>query len=138
MNYQRELAAICCRRGTFTWAICNRCSGNGHIVNPSIDGNGLTREDFEQDPDFEEAYFSGMYDIPCPDCVGGKVRVPNVARLTFGEKRQLVHLRQSMEWDYGRPRPHGARSIHGERNDRSSGPEDGAALHRCREGSSVL
>lgn len=56
------------------WKICPTCRGNGTIVNPSIDGNGLSREDFDEDPDFEEAYFRGDYDISCPDCEGGKYR----------------------------------------------------------------
>jgi len=92
----------------FTWAICSRCDGHGTIVNPSVDGNGLTQEDFDEDPDFREAYFGGVYDIACPDCESGKVRVPNMAALTFSEKRELVRKRQSerfhAEWARERER----------------------------------
>lgn len=52
------------------YAVCGRCDGEGKHVNPAIDGNGLSREDFEQDPDFEEGYFRGDYDVACQDCKG--------------------------------------------------------------------
>jgi len=58
------------------WAICNVCDGNGVHVNPSIDCGGLTQDDFDQDPEFAESYFSGRYDQTCSGCNGsGKVRI---------------------------------------------------------------
>ena len=58
------------------WAICNVCDGNGTHVNPSIDCGGLTQDDFDQDPEFAESYFSGRYDQTCSGCNGsGKVRI---------------------------------------------------------------
>ena len=40
-----------------TYAVCDRCEGKGSHVNPAIDGNGLSAEDFdEQGPDFREDY----------------------------------------------------------------------------------
>ncbi len=56
--------------------VCDRCRGEGSHVNPSIDGNGLTAEDFAEDPDFEESYFAGHYDVQCEEC--GGVRVVDV------------------------------------------------------------
>lgn len=53
--------------------VCPVCRGEGHHVNPSIDEGGLTAEDFAEDPDFEEAYFSGRYDVPCVECGGANV-----------------------------------------------------------------
>lgn len=53
--------------------VCSRCEGRGTHVNPAIDGHGLTREDFDADPDFEEGYFSGRYDIRCEECDGRNV-----------------------------------------------------------------
>lgn len=53
--------------------VCPRCDGNGSHVNPAIDGHGLSHEDFAQDPDFAEGYFSGRYDIPCEECDGRNV-----------------------------------------------------------------
>jgi len=62
-----------------TKEICHRCDGEGTHVNPNIDGNGLTAEDFAEDPDFRESYMSGVYDVRCEECNGEKiVKVPNV------------------------------------------------------------
>jgi hypothetical protein len=58
--------------------VCGRCQGQGQHCNPAIDGNGLTREDFDQDPDFEEAYFDGLYNVTCEECNGDRV-VPEIA-----------------------------------------------------------
>lgn len=53
--------------------VCSVCHGNGSHVNPSIDCNGLSAEDFYEDPDFAEDYFSGTYDVPCNNCGGKRV-----------------------------------------------------------------
>ena len=59
------------------WDICDLCDGEGTHVNPAIDAGGLSQEDFEQDPSFTEAYFNGIYDVPCRQCGGtGKMLVP--------------------------------------------------------------
>ncbi len=50
--------------------VCPVCAGEGSRVNPAIDGNGLTAEDFAEDPDFEEGYRRGDYDIQCDRCNG--------------------------------------------------------------------
>ena len=52
------------------YEVCQNCNGEGKHVNRAIDGNGLSREDFDEDPDFEEAYFRGDYDVPCDECKG--------------------------------------------------------------------
>lgn len=59
------------------WVECPTCDGRGHHVNPSIDAGGLTRSDFDEDPDFEEGYFGGRYDVTCYECRGRRV-VPTV------------------------------------------------------------
>lgn len=53
--------------------VCPLCDGRGKHVNPSIDAHGLTRDDFDEDPDFAEDYFRGNYDIRCNLCGGEKV-----------------------------------------------------------------
>jgi hypothetical protein len=58
--------------------VCSTCEGQGKHVNPAIDSNGLSAEDFDRDPDFEEDYFSGRYDVPCHECHGRRV-VPVIA-----------------------------------------------------------
>lgn len=52
------------------WVVCPKCRGKGTIVNPSIDGNGIPAEQFQEDLDFYEDYMSGMFDITCPHCKG--------------------------------------------------------------------
>ena len=53
--------------------VCDVCNGKGMHVNPSIDCNGLTREDLAEDPDFAENYFGGMFDVVCYGCKGHRV-----------------------------------------------------------------
>lgn len=53
--------------------VCDTCGGRGSVVNPSIDEQGLTQEDFDEDPDFREEYCRGRYDILCPECKGRRV-----------------------------------------------------------------
>ena len=54
-------------------AVCTTCDGRGAYVNPNIDRHGLSREDFEADPDFEEGYRNHDYDVRCDHCQGGNV-----------------------------------------------------------------
>lgn len=55
------------------YEVCSRCRGTGKHCNPSIDGNGLTAEDFAEDPDFKDDYFAGVYDVTCYECYGERV-----------------------------------------------------------------
>ena len=55
------------------YEVCETCDGKGSHVNPSIDSHGLSREDFDEDPDFAEGYFEGRYDVPCNECHGNRV-----------------------------------------------------------------
>jgi hypothetical protein len=59
------------------WDVCPVCDGKGRHVNPNIDCNGLTAEDFAEDPDFAEDYRRGCYDQPCNRC-RGRTTVPVV------------------------------------------------------------
>ena len=64
------------------WIICPACHGDGRHVNPSIDAGGISGDDFAQDPDFAEAYFSGVYDQACRVCdQTGKIRQSKTAEL---------------------------------------------------------
>lgn len=56
-----------------TWETCDVCDGKGQHVNPNIDRQGLTAEDFHDDPDFSDSYRRGDYDIVCNRCGGKKV-----------------------------------------------------------------
>jgi hypothetical protein len=79
-----------------TFVVCTTCRGRGAYVNPSIDSNGLTREDFEDDPDFEEDYRSGVFDIECGHCEGHKV-IPAPWRV---EDRKRIEDRNNEESEY--------------------------------------
>ena len=57
----------------FKFVVCDTCDGKGKHVNPSVDSNGLTADDFDQDPDFKEDYFGGLYDVTCYGCGGRRV-----------------------------------------------------------------
>jgi hypothetical protein len=55
------------------YEVCGRCHGEGKHPNPAIDSNGISMEEFAEDPDFAEAYFSGCYDVICENCHGKRV-----------------------------------------------------------------
>lgn len=70
------------------WKVCARCHGEGKHVNPSIDGNGITAEEFAEDPDFREEYFAGAYDVKCYECAGKRVvKVVDEEKLTEEQRR---------------------------------------------------
>jgi len=81
------------------YAVCDNCEGKGTQVNPNVDGNGLTQEDFdEQGPDFFDDYMSGVYDIPCLECKGLRVvLVADENRLTA---EQMQEYNQYLDDEY--------------------------------------
>jgi hypothetical protein len=67
--------------------LCPRCRGVGSHVDPAVDGQGISQADFDQDPDFQESYFAGVYDVACHRCAGEKViKVIDRDRATSAEK----------------------------------------------------
>jgi hypothetical protein len=74
--------------------VCDTCGGRGSYVNPSIDSHGLGAEDFAEDPDFAEMYWSGAYDQVCHDCNGTRV-MPTVA--TFASDAQKQTYEQAID-----------------------------------------
>jgi hypothetical protein len=80
------------------WEVCGLCNGRGKHVNPSIDCNGLTGEDFAEDPDFAQDYFAGRYDQQC-NCCHGRTTVPAIDedRLDEDQKKWLVVLQDQQE-----------------------------------------
>lgn len=71
------------------FAVCPTCDGKGSHVNPSIDCNGISAEDFYNDRDFAEDYMQGMYDVPCYGCKGQRV-VPEID--TKQTKKDVLEL----------------------------------------------
>jgi len=53
--------------------VCPTCKGSGTHVNPAIDAHGITRDEFDDDSDFEEDYLNGRYDVTCHECKGKNV-----------------------------------------------------------------
>ena len=83
-----------------TFGVCPLCEGKGKHVNPSIDSCGLSREDFDNDPQFEEDYFSGAYDVECYECEGARVvPVINQKRLTRAQKAWVAAMEADVESD---------------------------------------
>lgn len=94
------------------WEVCGRCNGNGKHVNPAIDGNGLSREDFDEDPDFEESYFRGDYDMKCEEC-DGRTTVVEIDEATC--RAQGLEKELSMYWEYRRDMAAWDREVQAER-----------------------
>lgn len=55
------------------YEVCGLCDGIGSHVNPSIDAHGISANEFYDDPDFADSYFSGVYDVSCYRCNGNRV-----------------------------------------------------------------
>lgn len=70
------------------FCLCELCDGKGKHVDPAIDCNGLTQEDFDDDPGFKEEYLSGRYDIDCNMC-GGKRVTPCVNENALNEDQKV-------------------------------------------------
>lgn len=70
--------------------VCPRCEGHGTHVNPNIDGNGLSAEDFDEaGPEFREDYLGGVYDVACEECRGARVVVvPDFERWTVEQRAE--------------------------------------------------
>lgn len=82
------------------WVVCPVCDGEGTTVNPDIDSNGLTRDDFEADPDFAEAYKSGVYDIQCRGCDGKRVVRPGrIKELHQHAEDRLLAACENGDWE---------------------------------------
>lgn len=72
------------------YQVCSGCDGKGSHVHRAIDEHGITQEEFDRDPDFEEEYFAGAY-----TCHGKRVElVPDWDRDWPGDlkKRYEDHL----------------------------------------------
>lgn len=82
--------------------VCPRCDGVGSHVNPSIDGNGLTAEDFAEDPDFADEYMRGTYDVPCTECHGERVVAQVDVEALTPDQRAAWESYLAVERDYQR------------------------------------
>lgn len=78
--------------------VCPVCEGTGSHVNPDIDAHGLSREDFDNDPGFEEDYFSGVYDVSCNRCHGKRV-VPEINREILNPVQKEILAACEVQWE---------------------------------------
>lgn len=78
--------------------VCDRCRGTGKHVNPSIDSHGISREEFDADPEFEEAYFAGRYDVTCSVCKGERV-VPVADEDRFTDEQKAIWAKLEGQWE---------------------------------------
>lgn len=80
--------------------VCPTCRGEGTHVDPNIDHNGILPEEFIEDPDFEDAYFSGTFDVRCNECHGLRVvDEVEVDKLTDSELKEWLGYLQSVYED---------------------------------------
>lgn len=78
------------------FVVCDRCEGKGVHDNEAF-SNGISSEDFNEDPDFRAQYMRGDYDVPCSVCNGERVvPAPDTDRLTPEQKRWLENHYQGL------------------------------------------
>ncbi|MFS7737763.1 hypothetical protein ACJ8BD_30335 [Klebsiella pneumoniae] len=81
--------------GNFYWAICHHCDGHGSMDNPAFSDGFTNSELYDIEPEERQRIVNGAYDVLCTTCKGsGKVKVPNIREMSFGEKRALVERRR--------------------------------------------
>jgi len=56
--------------------VCHRCEGRG-VHDHEAFSNGISQDEFREDPDFFDDYRAGVYSVPCSVCRGQNV-VPTV------------------------------------------------------------
>ena len=80
-----------------TVKVCLTCEGRGSHVNPDIDSHGITASEMsELGEDFQESYFSGVYDVDCAQCKGNKVIA--VVDHNACNPEQIELVKEEQEW----------------------------------------
>lgn len=74
------------------YEVCPSCEGHGKYVNPAIDGNGITGDEWEEmGEESQEMYLSGGYDVTCEECGGNRVvEVLDESRATPEQTRAVT------------------------------------------------
>jgi len=83
------------------YKVCPRCKGKGSHVNPNVDGHGISPQEFQEDPDFREMYFAGVYDVACHEC-GGKRVIKEIDWSTVDEgvrKQYDIYLQEEANYN---------------------------------------
>ena len=73
--------------------VCGTCNGKGTHVNPAVDSNGITGDEWNRDWSYEgqQDYLNGLYDVTCYECDGKRV-VPEPSE--HMNKRDIVRAIQ--------------------------------------------
>ena len=80
--------------------VCPRCNGRGRHVNPSIDGDGFTGEEWaEMDEDFKESYWNGHFDVVCSVCNGLRITAKIATDQLNAEQWELLYEQERNEAD---------------------------------------
>ena len=80
--------------------VCPRCNGRGRHVNPSIDGDGFTGEEWnEMDEDFKESYWNGHFDVVCSVCNGLRITAKIATDRLNAEQWELLYEQERNEAD---------------------------------------
>jgi hypothetical protein len=73
--------------GNFYWAICHHCDGHGSMDNPAFSDILPTLNFTILSQSERQRIVNGAYDVLALPCKGsGKVKVPNIREMSFGEK----------------------------------------------------
>jgi hypothetical protein len=85
----------------FEFEVCSSCDGRGKYVDPNIDSQGITMEDWDDwSVEDKENYMDGFYDVTCEECKGEKV-VPSLSDTYYGELNIIASLvKKKTEDDY--------------------------------------
>ena len=90
INYTIKSGRTLTRKLPAKFAVCDECRGKGSHLVEGMREAVYTWEDFAEDPEFQEDYFGGAYDVPCETCRGQRVVAePDRERLTRSEVRFL-------------------------------------------------
>ena len=80
--------------------VCPRCNGRGRHVNPSIDGDGFTGEEWaEMDEDFKESYRNGYFDVICSVCNGLRITAKIATERLNAEQWELLYEQERNDAD---------------------------------------
>lgn len=81
--------------------VCGRCRGRG-VHDHEAFSNGISMDEFREDPDFYDDYRAGVYDVTCSEC-GGRNVVPVVDEvLTTAADLQAYYRHLQEEASYRR------------------------------------
>ena len=81
------------------YEVCDRCRGRG-VHDHEAFSNGISPQDFAEDPDFAEDYQRGRYDVRCSVCDGKRVvLVPDEDSLDEDQKKILDQYYENLRAD---------------------------------------